>query len=85
MPTVHIPASGDLPPEKREALERLARRERVDPDEVGLAHRVRVHWPEYMEASANEGRYNFKALNTLPEMTKQSIHVTVSMVNKCEF
>lgn len=85
MPTVHLPASGDLPPDKRAALERLARRERVEPDDVSLVHRVRLHWPEYLEASTTEGRYNFKALRRLPEMTKQGIHVTVSAVNRCEF
>lgn len=85
MPTVHLPPHGELPPEKREALERLARRDRVEPDELSIVHRAKLHWPEYMEVAANQGRYDFKALRTLPEMTKQGIHVTVSMVNRCHF
>ena len=82
---MHLPASGDLPPDAREALERLARRQRVEPDDLPLMYSLRAHWPEYLEVSTTEGRYNFKALSALPEMTKHGIHTAVSMVNKCEF
>lgn len=85
MPTVHLPPSDELPPEKREALERVARRAGTVPDELALIHRTRLHWPEYIETAAEQGRHEFKGLRTLPEMTKQGIHVAVSMVNRCEY
>lgn len=84
MPTVHFPAVSELPPEKREALQRLAHRERVEPDDVLQVHRSKLHWPDYMERAFEQGRYDFKALQ-LPEMTKQGIHTTISMVNKCDY
>jgi len=85
VPTVHIPSGDELSPEQQAVLTQMARREGVTADELSMVYRTKLHWPEYFAASSDEVRYNFKALNALPEMTKQGIHVTVSMVNKCDF
>jgi hypothetical protein len=85
MATVHIPRYDELSEEQREVVARLAKREGVAADELSLSYRAKVHWPEYFDASTNELRYNFKALGALPTMTKEGIHVAVSMVNKCDF
>lgn len=85
MPTVHIPQTDDMSDAQREVVTTVARREGVDPDALSLVYRAKIHWPEYLEATSHEVRYDYKALRTLPDMTKEAIHVTVSMVNKCDF
>jgi len=47
MATVHIPKSDELPKEKREPVERLAKRKGVAADELSLSYRAKVHRPEY--------------------------------------
>ncbi len=85
MPTLRFANAEDLPPEERAVLERIAKRMGRAPDDFGEIFRAQAHWPTYLEANHQQTLYGFRIKGQLPEITKQAMHVAVSMANRCEY
>lgn len=85
MPTLEFARAADLPPEDRAILERVAKRMGKAPDDLGGIFRAQAHWPAYLEANHVQTLYGFRLQGRLPEITKQAMHVAVSMANRCEY
>ena len=85
MTTLRLPPIAEVADEDREVLERLARRMNNDFDHVSDIWRAQMHWPQYLEANRREAMASFQFQGRLPELTKQCMHVAVSMVNRCEY
>jgi alkylhydroperoxidase family enzyme len=85
MPTLRFAHAEDLSAERRAVLERVAKRMGRAPDELGEIFRAQAHWPEYLEANHVQTLYGFGIKGELPELTKQAMHVAVSMANRCEY
>jgi hypothetical protein len=74
-----------MPEDDRQVLEGLARGMNSEFDRMSDIWRAQMHWPQYLEANRRETMYSFQFHGKLPELTKQCMHVAVSMVNRCEF
>jgi hypothetical protein len=85
MTTLKLPPVAEMPDEDRQLLEGLARRMNSDFDHVSDIWRAQMHWPAYLEANHRESMYSFRFQGKLSELTKQCMHVAVSMVNRCEY
>lgn len=85
MPTLRFAYADDLPPDERAVLERITKRMGRAPDELGDIFRAQAHWPSYLEANHAQALYGFRIKGHLPELTKQAMHVAVSMANRCEY
>lgn len=85
MPTLRFPRPEDLSPEDRAVLERLAKRRGTTFEHLSDIWLAQAHWPALAEANVNESAQAFMRLGALPELTKQAMHVGVSMANACDF
>jgi alkylhydroperoxidase family enzyme len=85
MTTLRIPGAEDLPDDDREVLERVARRLGVAPDQASMIWRAQYHWPQLLEANHRQTLYGYRLQGAIPSLTKEAMHVAVSMVNRCEF
>ena len=85
MPTLRFPVLHELSPEDREILERLAKRRGTTVENLSEIWKAQAHWPALLEANIRESSAAFLATGLLPPLTKQAMHVAVSMSNACEF
>jgi hypothetical protein len=85
MTTLRLPPVAEMPEDDRQVLEGLARGMNTEFDRMSDIWRAQMHWPQYLEANRRETMYSFQFQGKLPELTKQCMHVAVSMVNRCEF
>ena len=85
MPTLRFVRSEDLNAEERAVLERLAKRRGTTIDGLSEIWKAQAHWPALVEANLNESVQAFMQIARLPMLTKQSMHVAVSMSNACDF
>ncbi len=85
MPTLRFVRPDDLPPEDRAVLERMAKRRGTTFDGLSEIWKAQAHWPALVEANVNEAAQAFMQIARLPMLTKQAMHVAVSMTNGCDF
>lgn len=85
MTTLKLPAGDDLPDEDRSILEAVARRLGAPPDQLSDVWRAQMHWPRYLEANHRQVVSGFRLQGAIPTLTKEAMHVAVSMANKCDF
>lgn len=85
MPTLRFPQLDDLTPDERAIVERIAKRRGTTPDRLSEIWKAQAHWPALLEANLNESVAAFLQTGRLPEITKQAMHVAVSMANACDF
>lgn len=85
MPTLRFIRPDDLSPEDRALLERVAKRRGTTIDELGEIWKAQARWPALVEANMNESAQAFMHIGRLPMLTKQAMHVAVSMSNACDF
>jgi hypothetical protein len=85
VPTLRFVEPGDLAPEERAILERLAKRRGTTIEQLSEIWLAQAHWPALVEANLNESAQAFMQIARLPMLTKQAMHVAVSMSNACEF
>ena len=85
MPTLRFPRPEDLSPEDRAVLERVAKRRGTTIDELSEIWKAQAHWPALVEANLAESAQAFMQIARLPMLTKQAMHVAVSMSNACDF
>ncbi len=85
MPTLRFPMPEDLAPEDRAVLERVAKRRGTTVDRLSEVWKAQAHWPALMEANVAESAQAFNQIGRLPMLTKQAMHVAVSMANGCDF
>ena len=85
MTTLRFARPGDLPEEDRATLEAVARRLGVTPDELSDIWRAQMYWPHYLEANHRQALYGFRFQGAISPLTKEAMHVAVSMGNKCDF
>lgn len=85
MPTLRFPRPEDLSPEDRAVLERLAKRRGTTIDRLSEIWKAQAHWPALVEANLSESAQAFMQVGRLPMLTKQAMHVAVSMTNACDF
>ena len=88
MPTLRFPPDfGDLTPEERATIERVAKRRGTTAERLVSSgvHGAQWHWPALLEANLNVTAQTFMRLGRLPELTKKAMHVAVSMSNGCEY
>ena len=67
------PSWGGVPPPPR------------PPDQLSDIWRAQMHWPRYLEANHRQTLYGFRMQGAIPTLTKEAMHVGVSMANKCDF
>ncbi len=85
MTTLRLPRPEDLPPEDREIVENVAKRIGVAPDRMSMIWQAQAHWPDHLEANYRQMLYGFRFQGKIPTLTKEAMHVAVSMTNRCEF
>ncbi len=85
MPTLRFVRPEDLSAEDRGVLERLAKRRGTTIEELSAIWKAQAHWPALVEANLNESVHAFMQIARLPMLTKQAMHVAVSMSNACDF
>ncbi len=85
MTTLRLPRPDDLDPDDRQALERVARRMGMKPEQMSLIWHAQAHWPQHLEANYNQMLYSFRLQGKIPTLTKEAMHAAVSMTNRCEF
>jgi predicted sugar kinase len=85
VPTLRFVNTEELPPEEREILERLAKRRGTTIEKLSEIWLAQAHWPALVEANINEAAQAFMQIARLPMVTKQAMHVAVSMSNGCDF
>ncbi|MBI2324153.1 MAG: hypothetical protein HYU87_04225, partial [Chloroflexi bacterium] len=85
MPTLRSPRPEDLSPSDREILERVAKRRGTTVEGLGGIWKAQAHWPPLLEANIREASAAFLATGGLPMLTKQAMHVGVSMSNACDY
>ena len=85
MPTLRFPRLDDLTADERAVLERIAKRRGTTPEQLSEIWKAQAHWPALLEANLDEAVAAFMQVGRLPELTKQAMHVGVSMTNACDF
>ncbi len=85
MPTLRFPRWDDLSTSDREVLERVAKRRGTTVEGLGEVWKAQAHWPPLLEANIRESSAAFLGTGTLPTLTKQAMHVAVSMSNACDY
>src|SRR5262249_56864083 len=83
MTTLRFADADDLPDEDRAILEAVSRRLGAPPDQLSDIWRAQMHWPRYLEANHRQTLYGFRMQGAIPTLTKEAMHVAVSMANKC--
>ena len=85
MPTLRFPRLEDLSVAEREILERVAKRRGTTIGGLSEIWKAQAHWPALLEANVAESMQAFMQVGRLPMLTKQAMHVAVSMANACDF
>jgi hypothetical protein len=85
VPTLRFPRPEDLSAADREILERVAKRRGTTVEGLSDIWKAQAHWPPLLEANVRESSASFSASGRLPMLTKQAMHVAVSMSNACDF
>lgn len=85
MPTLRFPRPEDLTSEDRLILERVAKRRGTTIEKLSEIWKAQAHWPALLEANLSESAQAFMQIGRLPMLTKQAMHVAVSMSNACDF
>jgi alkylhydroperoxidase family enzyme len=85
MPTLRFPRPDDLSPEDRAVLERVAKRRGTTVEGLSEIWKAQAHWPALLEANIRESSAAFMTAGKLPMLTKQAMHVAVSMSNACDY
>jgi hypothetical protein len=85
MPTLRFVRPEELSAEDRAVLERVAKRRGATIEELSAIWKAQAHWPALVEANLNESVQAFMHIARLPMLTKQAMHVAVSMSNACDF
>ena len=85
MPTLRFPRLDDVTADERAVLERIAKRRGTTPERLSEIWKAQAHWPALLEANLDEAAAAFMQVGRLPELTKQAMHVAVSMTNACDF
>lgn len=85
MPTLRFPRPGELSAADREVLERVAKRRGTSVEGLAEIWKAQAHWPALLEANIRESSAAFLGTGRLPMLTKQAMHVAVSMSNACDF
>jgi len=85
VPTLRFPRATDLSPEDLAVLERVAKRRGMTVETLSEIWKAQAHWPALVEANINESVQAFMQVGRLPMLTKQAMHVAVSMANACDF
>ncbi len=87
MTTLRIPEPSELSADDQAALERLAKRmgqkieELLRPGIFG----VQTHWPAWLESNLEQTLQGYRMPGALPPLAKETMHVAVSMTNRCNF
>lgn len=85
MPTLRFPRLDDLSPADREVLARVAKRRGTTVEGLSEIWKAQAYWPPLLEANIRESSAAFLGQGTIPMLTKQAMHVAVSMANACDF
>ncbi len=85
MPTLRFVRAADLQPEDLAVLERVAKRRGTTVEKLSEIWKAQAHWPALVEANIDESMQAFMQIGRLPMLTKQAMHVAVSMANACDF
>jgi hypothetical protein len=85
MPTLRFPRPEDLSPADRDVLERVAKRRGTTVEGLSEIWKAQAHWPALLEANMRESSAAFLSGEKVPVLTKQAMHVGVSMSNACDF
>ncbi len=85
MPTLRFVQPESLSAEDRGVLERVAKRRGTTIEKLSEIWQAQAHWPALLEANLQESVQAFQQIARLPMLTKQAMHVAVSMSNACDF
>jgi len=87
MTTLKTPRPEDFSPEDWTILERTAKRMGQKPEQLltSSIFGVQTHWPAWLEANADQARHSYQLQGKLPRITKEAMHVAVSMTNPCTY
>ncbi len=85
MPTLRFVRPESLSAEDRAVLERVAKRRGTTIEKLSEIWQAQAHWPALLEANLQESVQAFQQIARLPMLTKQAMHVALSMSNACDF
>ncbi len=87
MTTLYTPRLSDFSDEDLAALERIAKRMGMAPEEMlkPSIFGVQTYWPAWLEANHQQTLYSYQFQGALPKLAKEAMHVAVSMTNKCNY
>ena len=84
MPTLRFRRFDEIPPEDQEHVAFLRARMRGAPH-IGGIWGAQAHWPAYLAANHKQALASYQFQGVLPQVTKEAMHVAVSMANSCDF
>jgi hypothetical protein len=84
MPTLRFRRFDEIPPEEQETIAFVRARMRGR-EEIDGIWGAQAHWPAYMAANHKQALASYSLQGVLPQLTKDGMHVGVSMSNSCEY
>jgi hypothetical protein len=84
MPTLRFRRFDEIPPEDQPHVAFLRARMRGK-EEIDGIFGAQAHWLEYMGANHKQSMASYQFQGVLPQITKEAMHVAVSMSNGCDF
>ena len=85
MPTLRFRRPEDMSASDREILERIAKLRETTIEGLSEIWKAQAHWPPLLEVNVRELFAAVLETSKLPMLTKQAMHVGVSMSNACDF
>lgn len=85
MTTLRLSPTDDVSEQDRATLEAAAKRLGTTPDRLRGIWAAQLHWPRYLEANHRQALSGYMLRGGVPALTKEAMHVAVSMANKCEY
>ena len=84
MPTLRFRRFDEIPPEDQDKIAFLRARMRGS-EEIDGIWGAQAHWPAYAAANHKQSLASYQSQGVLPQLTKEAMHVAVSMINSCEY
>jgi hypothetical protein len=84
VPTLRFRRFDEIPPEDQDKIAFVRARMRGR-EEIDGIWGAQAHWPAYMAANHKQGLASYQLQGVLPQLTKDAMHVGVSMSNSCEY
>ena len=84
MPTLRFRRFDEIPPEDQETIAFVRARMRGR-EEIDGIWGAQAHWLPYAAANHKQSLASYQSQGVLPQLTKEAMHVAISMTNGCDY